>query len=257
MSKVFDGVDDLIDGALGVTSVGSSSPHYKYRTAALRLGSRPASLDTPELIRQILSRIQLNLADPQARWRTKGGSAENWRLERKLEFSPRQKIDEKIIEKLIARDCGDCWVNQVPTASGLLNKSGETHCNIDLVCKTGESCYEFIELKDDDATPLFTAFELVKYSLLFLISRARREEFGYSIERNPLLWARSVRLTVLAPPEYYVRYSLKWLEDELDCALTSLPNPDVALRFRFEEMLWPHDRDCQTALLSRRPVYSE
>jgi len=203
MSKVFAGVDDIIVCALGVTAIGTSSPHYRHEKAARLLRSRPELLDTSKLLQEILRRIQSNLEAPQARWRTKGGSKENWRWEKKPKFTPRAVVDEKTVEKLIAADCGDCWVNQVPTASGLLDKTCETHCNIDLVKKTAVNSYEFIELKYDDATPLFAAFEILKYALLFVIFRERREDFRYSHKRNPLLWARTVDSIVLAPADYY------------------------------------------------------
>ena len=256
MSKVFAGVDDLIDRALGVVAVGKSAPHYQHKTAALSLHSKPATLDTPKLFQQILSRIQTNLEVPHARWRTKGGSMENWRWEKKLHLSPHSKVDEKTVEKLISATCGEMWVNQVPTASGLIDEKCDQQCNIDLVHKTGEHCYEFIELKLDGSTPLFAAFEIVKYTLLFLISREQRHVFKYIVELNPLLWASSVHLVVLAPPEFYAPFSLKWLENELDTALKSLPDSEIALGFAFEQMPWPHDSDCQGALKNRSRVYS-
>jgi len=201
MSKVFAGVDDLIDRALGVSAVGTSSPHYRHKTAALSLRSRISSLATSELIDRMRSQILANLEAPDARWRVMGASLENWRWKKNLKLTPRAVVDEKTIEKLISADCGDCWVNQVPTASGLLDRTSETHCNIDLVKKTGENSYEFIELKYDDSSPLFAAFEILKYSLLLLISRERCEDFKYSHERNPLIWASAVNLIVLAPAE--------------------------------------------------------
>jgi hypothetical protein len=143
----------------------------------------------------------------------------------------------------------------VPTASGLLDKASETHCNIDIVKRTAENTYEFIELKYDDATPLFAAFEILKYALLFVISRELREDFRYSQERNPLLWAYAVNLVVLAPADYYASYSFRWLEEELNSALVRLSTPELVLQFVFEKMPWPHDRDCQRALQFRERVY--
>ena len=254
MSKVFAGVDDLIDRALGVTAVGKS-PHHVHKTAALMLRSRPSSFDTPKLFQQILSRIHLNLADPKARWRTMGASENNWRWEKMLDISPRRKVDEKTVEKLISATCGEMWVDQVPTASGLLDKDSDKLCDIDLVLKTAARCYEFVELKLDNSTPLFAAFEIVKYALLFLISRERREEFRYSEERNPLLWANSLRLIVLAPPAYYSPLWVKWLEEEIDKTFVLLSTPETAFRFAFEQIPSPLDSVYQTALISRRPVY--
>jgi len=74
MSKVFAGVDSLIDRALGVTEFGSSFPHYRSKKAALSLRSRPSSFKTTELIERMRSQILANLEDPEARWRVMGGS---------------------------------------------------------------------------------------------------------------------------------------------------------------------------------------
>lgn len=257
MSKVFAGFDDLIDLALGVQCIGSSVPHYRTKKASLVLRSRPAALNTPKLIDQMLCRIKSNLTSPDARWQILGGSWENWRWKKNLTFTPRAVIDEKTVEKLIAAACGDCWVNQVPTASGLLDRSSETHCNIDLVSRVDEHSYEFIELKYDDGTPLFAAFEILRYGLLYLVSRERRDDFKYSRERNPLIWAKAVDLIVLAPAEYYAPYSLSWLEQEFSSALQLLSTPELNLRFAFEKMPWPHDRDCRTALKKRSRVYPD
>ena len=256
MAKVFDGADGLIDQALGVNHVGTSQHHYQSKKAALLLHSRPITFRATELIEQILTQIHANLEAPQARWREMGGSWENWRWKKNPNFTHRSVVDEKTVEKLIARDCGESWVNQVPTASGLLDRSSETHCNIDLVNKTGEFSYEFIELKYDHATPLFAAFEILKYLALFLVSRERREGLKYALELRPLIWARSDHAIVLGPPDYYAPYSFRWLEQDLDAALVRLSTPDLALRFSFEKMPWPHDSDCQNALKSRSRVYS-
>lgn len=256
MSKVFAGVDGLIDLALGVQCVGTTVPHYRFKKAALLLRSRPASLNLTDLIEQIRCRIQANLTSSEARWRIMGGSWENWRWKKNLTFTPRTAIDEKTVEKLIAANCGDCWVNQVPTASGLLDGTSETHCNIDLVNRTGVDDYEFIELKYDDGTPLFAAFEILKYAVLFFIARDRRDDFKYTHERNPLIWARAVKLIVLAPADYYAPYSFLWLEKELQSALSRLSTPELVLEFEFQKMPWPHDRDCKSALRLRERVYA-
>jgi hypothetical protein len=213
------------------------------------LRSRPSSIKTIELIARMQGQILAIPEDPDARWRAKGGSEKNWRWEKKPKITPRAVVDEKAV-------CDECWVNQVPTASGLLDRTSETHCNIDLVRRTAENSYEFIELKYNDATPIFAAFEILKYSLLLLISRERHEDFKYSHERNPLLWAHTVNLIVLTLANYYAPYYFQWLEEKFNSALARLSTPELALRFDFEKMPWPHDRDCQRALRFRERVYS-
>jgi hypothetical protein len=199
---------------------------------------------------QIIRQINKNLDATDARWRKEGGSQQNWRWEQMLDFKPRLTVDEKTVEKLVASHGGEDWINQVPTAFGLMNGRGERHCNIDLVHRTGDFCYEFIELKLEDSGPLFAAFELVKYALLFLVSRERRDDFEYSIERNPLLWANSISLVVLAPPEFYEPMSFKRLGAELNDAFALLSTAELSLKFEFQQMAWPHDGDYKTAIMS-------
>lgn len=254
MPKVFSGVDELIDTALRISYIGAA-PHYAHRQAALNLRSKPGVLDASRLLKQIIRQIESNLDAPDARWRIKGASEQNWRWKQYPDYTRRQQMDEKTVERLIVSQCGDCWANQVPTASGLMDAYGEKLCNIDLVCKVGKNAYEFIELKNDNSTPLFAAFEAIKYLMLFLVSRCRRDEFKYSIELNPLLWANSVRTVVLALPEYYVELNLKWLEDELVVALSALSDANLALGFTFERMERVCDGDAVAAIRSRRRVY--
>ena len=239
----------------GVQRIGSLPPHYRHKSEPVAELPSPGRAEYSAVDWRSLPPIETNLECPEARWRIMGGASENWRWKKNLKFTPRLRVDEKTVEKLIARDCGECWVNQVPTASGLLDGTSETHCNIDLVCRVGENSYEFIELKEDDSTPLFAAFEAIKYLMLFVVSRRRRDELKYSIERNPLLWANSVRTVVLAPPQYYDRFGLKWLEEELILALSTLSNANLTLEFTFERMDRLYDEDAARAIQTRRRVY--
>jgi len=255
MAKIFDGVDDLIDRSLGITQVGTASPHYRCKQAALGVLNRPVGFNAAELLAKISFQLETNLNSENARWLVKGPSKENWRWTKNLNWSLRAKVDEKTIEKLISQECGPDWVNQVPTASGLLNHAGEKSCSIDLVWRIREAEYEFIELKYRDSTPLFAAFEVVKYGMLYLLSRKHVSLLGYTIAFNPLLWAKVVHLVVLAPPEFYLQYKLKWLEDDLLSALECLGYDDLTIKFRFDEMPWPQDLNCRDSIERRRPVY--
>ena len=201
--------------------------------------------------------METNLNSENARWLVRGPSKENWRWTKNLKWSPRAEVDEKTIEKLISQECGPDWVNQVPTASGLLNHAGEKRCSIDLVWRIREAEYEFIELKYRDSwrireaeyefielkyrdsTPLFAAFEVVKYGMLYLLSRKHISLLGYTMAFNPLLWAKVVHLVVLAPPEFYLQYKLKWLEDDLLSALECLSHDDSRSSFGLMKCLGP------------------
>ena len=138
MPKVFSGVDELIDTALRISHIGAA-PHYRHKQAALSLPSKPGVLNTPQLLRRIVSQIESNLDAPDARWRTNGASQQNWRWKQYTDYTPREYVDEKTVERLIVSQCGCCWANQVPTGSGLMDAFGEKLCNLDLVHRLGEN----------------------------------------------------------------------------------------------------------------------
>lgn len=250
MAAIFESVDELIDRSLGVSHIGTSAPHYRHKSSALALRHKPSSFSASGLLRAIYQRIQQNWNTGQ-RVSLRLASAENWRWEKKLHISERNTSREKQVEKCIAAVCGEDWVNQVPTASGLLNSSSERHCNIDLVHRLSDEEFEFIELKFDSDTPLFAAFEILRYGLLYLFSRKFSTELGYSALRKPLLQARVVHLCVLAPPEYYRPFSVLWLAREFNDGMNGLDLSGCKLDFRFESMPWPHNGNVAGALASR------
>ena len=186
-------------------------------------------------------------------------SSENWRWEKKPGRSGRNTSKEKILEKRIATELSSDWVNQIPTASGLLNsKVGKLH-NIDLAHEISVGNYEFIELKWGSDTPLFAAFEIVKYGLLYLFSRKHAFELGYALENKPVLTAHAVSLVVLAPSGYYDRYAslTKWLGKELNAALNNYEAcSDLGVRMSFQfDLLYcdnPTSANIESALSTGR-----
>jgi hypothetical protein len=162
MSTIFEGVDTLIDQHLDVLGVGTNLPHHRYRACLRRLNAKPESFDISKLLNGIANILKTN-------WDKNGkrrGSKENWRWEKQLYIGDANQSREKKLEKAIAARCGEDWINQVPTASGLTSSLGGKHCNIDLVHRLPDETCEFIELKYDCDTPLFAAFEVLKYGLL-------------------------------------------------------------------------------------------
>jgi hypothetical protein len=253
MAAIFEGVDDLIDQALGVSHVGSA-PHYRHKTAALLLGLKPPSLNMANLLDSIRNELFQNWSQGQER-RRRRASPKNWRWKKNPRIAKANTSVEKRCEKAIAAQCGGDWVNQVPTASGLINGTSERHCNIDLVHRAGPHEYEFLELKYGDGTPLFAAFEILKYGMLYVFSRAFMMELGYTFEEKRVLAAHDVHLCVLAPAEYYSGFEVKWLEDEINIGLRALTAGRYRVDFRFESMRWPLDGNVMSAIASRSRVY--
>ncbi|PSH05041.1 MAG: hypothetical protein CXZ00_02470 [Acidobacteria bacterium] len=254
MSAIFHQVDNLIDRSLGITHIGSSVPHYRHKSSALGLARKPPLFCAQDLFQAILEQLQQNWKDGQLASPRKA-SGENWRWEKKLYISPNNKSVEKRCEKAIAATCGMEWVNQVPTASGLVNGSNEKHCNIDLVHRISPIEYEFIELKYADGTPLSAAFEVLKYGLLYVFSRKFHSALGYSLASKPMLAAKTVRLRVLAPASYYSGFQMSWLQSEFNAGLTHVTSSEFEMDFQFETMQWPLNGDCLAAVASRTSVW--
>jgi hypothetical protein len=255
MAGIFEGVDDLIDQSLRVTNIGTTAPHYRHKAAALSLKSKPYSLDTFALFDNIAKRMHKNWSNSQV-LNPRSPSEENWRWEKKLRISENNLSSEKLCEKAIAACCGEDWVNQVPTASGLLDGTSEKQCNIDLVHRIAPAEYEFIELKHESDTSLFAAFEILKYGLLYVFSRRYAEQLGYSGISKEVLGAELVRLRVVAPYAFYTYFPSKpdWFQKEINRGLSCLLLDGYRMDFKLEYMRWPTDGNERSAMENRKPV---
>jgi hypothetical protein len=182
----------------------------------------------------MLSRIEHNWMEARRVGAIRrAASSENWRWEKKTYISENNRSKEKTLEKEIARVSDESWVNQVPTLSGVISTTAERHCNIDLVHRSADSEFEFIELKVDSDTAMFAAFEILKYGAVYVFSRNHASELGYD-PAKVLLKARRIMLCVLAPKQYYEPFNLDWLERELSRGLRDLGLSNVDMDFRFE-----------------------
>lgn len=182
------------------------------------------------------------------------GSSQNWRWEKKPKISLENRSKEKQIEKAIVSERGDEWVNQVPTASGLMTSTNEQHCNVDLAHRISNGVFELIELKYGSNTPVFAAFEILKYGLLYVFSRTHADELGYGADRE-MLHANQIALCVLAPYSYYSDYRVDWLEKDLASALgTCVDIPGLRMTFRFDQFS-PQAADVNGVLGTRHRLH--
>ena len=238
MPTIFEGVDILIDQHLDALSVGTS-PHHRHRACLKRLNDKPENFEISKLLKRIASILKTN-------WEKNGrrrGSTENWRWEKQL-------------EKAIVAQCGQEWVNQVPTASGLTSSVAGKHCSIDLAHRLPDETCEFIELKYDCDTPLFAAFEILKYALLYVFTRQHLNDLTVSPETN-LFALNRVHLRVVAPAIYYSDCRLNWLPLEVNRGLAdALSKEDFRMDLKFESICWPRDGDVCAAMTSRTSVFS-
>jgi hypothetical protein len=166
-------------------------------------------------------------------WRTtngnqpRRGSLENWRFTLVQDFD--EQLNDRIetqVEKRIAQIAAAGkllaareWANQIPVASGLLNKSADKSAHVDLGHQVRADAYEMMELKmlENSGHALSAAMQATRYASLYLFSRLHRKELGYLIRGNRWLDAGYVGVRVLGPADYYstipdLRRVLLWLE---------------------------------------------
>jgi hypothetical protein len=256
--SILTGLDEIFDRHLRVEQIGSSLPHHRHRTSALRLSEgRPVGFDARRLLEEAYARLVSSL-ERSPRFARSGPSRENWRLEPQLDHSPQNSSLETTLERAIARAAGRDWANQVPAASGLWDHVADKRRAVDLVRRFGDRSFELIELKVESDTPLRAAVEIVQYGLLYALARERYPEWERGSKE--LLQAKAVHLRVLAPIGYYASFALGWLEHDLDAGLRGLAlerfGEPLLASFAFEafprDFRWPAPASSLVDQLHRR-----
>ena len=232
--SIFNGTDEVISSVLGL----GPGKNLKQKSTCRRL--TPGSLSTSDfvaLVSDIYDRMENNLTD-------RIPSRENWRIERQTNLDPRNRSPEVLLERAIAllgeRGILKEWFNQIPVASGLIDKDADKRAAIDLLRYQNESV-ELVELKWESDTPAYAAIEILRYGLAYLLSYVNREPFGYT--ENPLMKARQVSLRVLAPQEFFDDCDLTWLGRGLDEGIRTLVDrkADQAFSMDFGFLAFPTD----------------
>lgn len=221
--SLLDGVDQVWVELLSITNL-------KHISALQDLSSSDGPLPIEAIYSKIEDNYQLGGATAN-----KDRSLQNWRWPRlQTEIAARNTSREVCIERAIVNACDRLgradWANRVPVASGLIAGARESRRAIDLVRRRGERHFELIELKFASDTPLYAAAEIIGYACLWLIARGDRPA-----RESALLDANRLDLRVLAPIDYYARYTLTRLEDALDAGVRALgERHEVVLTFAFE-----------------------
>lgn len=264
--SILNGVVDIIDGALGLRgdrSIGKA-PHYQHRESCLRLSREPVTdFRAKTLINDIYKKVNSNLT-PDRR-----PSKENWRWKKNCAKTDKSKAENRAkklevkLERTIIETSLD-WVNQVPTASGLVNENSDKRGSIDLVHRCGGRSYEFIELKVTSNNPLYAAMEILQYGILYILARKNKRIYSAAADKK-LLNAATIHLKVLAPCDYYEGFKLDWLENGINDGLKRFLEPPTfgfRMDFKFEAFPpyfslspFPKDEVIKEALENRRPVY--
>jgi hypothetical protein len=117
----------------------------------------------------------------------------------------------------------------------VVDSSRHKRSAIDLVRREDARAFEFVELKIHSDTPLFAAFEIMQYGLVWLLSRRDRLLCGY--RDCVLLDAETVHLRVLAPSSYYGDHDLTSFAEALNAGLRTVAamQDKIALSFAFQE----------------------
>ncbi len=138
------------------------------------------------------------------------GSPENWRFKPVPEISIQNKSLEKCLEKAIAQLACDKrpgwvdWANQVPVASGIVDRYTDKKRAIDLVKRIASEKFQFIELKTGSDNPFYAAHELLGYFAFYLFARNSSKQLPRNRSPQPeLLSAKRIELIVLAPVSFY------------------------------------------------------
>ena len=261
--SILDDVDDIIDRAFGLKRIGEKrigrAPHYRHRESYLKLSREPVNdLDAKALLNDIYEKVKSNWGHDRE------PSKENWRFEKQTGISRKNKSPEVKLERAIVNipeeiwpDANN-WVNQVSTASGLMNGSSDKHRDIDLVHQCENDSYEFIELKVkvESGAPLYAAMEILQYGVLYIFARGNKQ-IRDAVKDERLLKAKVIHLKVLAPCDYYKGCKLDWLEKEINGGLKKFlaeRMPDLQMDFKFDSFL-QNDVIAQAFRDCRRPVY--
>lgn len=167
-------------------------------------------------------------------------SKENWRYEIQEWLNQKNDSPEKVLEKTVVKrrqKVGKQWVNQVPVASGVFS-SGDGKRAIDLVQCLDEGKYEFAELKVAQDTPVYAAFEILLYGILYVFYRKHAIKQDDSNPTKQILKANSITLIAAAPLKYFARFDhLNKFQNVLSDQLSNWTKkelPDVDMGFRFE-----------------------
>lgn len=216
--SIFNGTDEIISSVLNL----GPGQTLKQKSTCRRL--TPETLSTSDfvaLVSDIYSRMRNNLTD-------RVPSRENWRIERQTNLDPVNRSPEILLERAIVllseRGILKDWFNQVPVASGLINKDADKRAAIDLMRYRNKSI-ELVELKWESDTPAYAAIEILRYGLAYLLSYVNKDAFGYA--GNPLMGAKQVSLCVLAPHKYYDDCNLSWLRRGLNNGVHALAEKEA------------------------------
>jgi hypothetical protein len=198
---LFAGVDDLINAQFGLTE------RYRTKTANRSLLTCGRDdFDGVNFVESLFALLQQNWLRATSHLPAGRRSRENFRWHKpQLNLAVDNPSPEVTLERRFIRACQRAgrldWSNQVPVVSGVASPHAYKRLSIDLVHRLADENFEFIELKIRSDTPLYAALEVIRYGLLWLLTREAKTILGYG--PNVILDAPALSLTTLAPMKFY------------------------------------------------------
>lgn len=229
---LFAGTDKAIHGAFDL----KEGEHLKQWTTCREVAGHRVSAD---VLVDLVRRLHRSMG---AKLRKRKPSAENWRWETQTHILDRNKSPEVLIERAVAllakRGCLSEWCNQIPVASGLVDHKSDKRAAVDLA-KLAGSRLDLYELKWTSDTPIYAAFEILRYGLAYLLCHVNRTELGYT--ELDAMKVSTLGLNVLAPPSYYEKLNgnLAWLQEGLDTGIRTLSQELLGPRASFQFLALP------------------
>ena len=205
---LFADVDEEICGVFGL----KNGRHLGQLGTAREVACSPVQSDElVALVRHLYGVVSGNLREPKP-------SRENWRWKPQIRIHDANESPEVVLERAVAllatKKHLPEWCNQIPVASGLVDHKFDKRAAVDLA-KIAEGRLDLYELKWESNNPVYAAFEILKYSLAYLLCRVNRERFGYANLSS--MTVNALRLNVLAPGSYYEGFKLAWLQTGFRC----------------------------------------
>ena len=219
MTSIISGVNDIMERALGA--------RFKTKTGARNIS---ASVDWTNLFDSALEKIAENWEARSDKERQP--SSMNWTLRKQTPpTAEHNSSQEVVLERRIASL--ENWNCQIPTASGVMGSHTDKRRSIDLAHEASGGVYELIELKIASNNPADAAMEVLSYGLIYRFMRNILNLAALSPEQHGLLEAKTLRLVVLAPHQYYDgTYDLAAIQDGLNEALASQAEPTMTFCFQ-------------------------
>jgi hypothetical protein len=218
---LFACVDEEICKVLGL----AERKQLEHRRTYKKIKSVQATMIV-DLVRRLYERVSNNLGEREP-------SKMNWILRRRTSVRETNLSIEVVLERAVVLLAEHKhlagWYNQMPVASGLIDGRSHKRAAVDLA-RIAKDRLDLYELKWKSNTPLYAAFEILRYGLAYLLCRASKAKFKY--DHHCTMKVNALGLNVLAPDEFYEGGNLLWLQEGLDTGIRRVAQEQLGCEFQ-------------------------